>query len=218
MNTRLQVEHPVTEMVTGVDLVHWQLRLARGERLTVDPERALEARGHAIECRIYAEDPDAGFLPSPGRILTLRSPAGPGVRDDCGVAALFEVPVYYDSMIAKLVAWGEDRPQAIGRMRRALSEYEVGGVKTTIPFFQWLLEEPAFVAGTIDTTFLDHALAARNGAPFTAVPAEAEEIAVVGAALHAYLKGEVGRGAAARRGDAGSLAWRRQARAEALRR
>ena len=110
MNTRLQVEHPITEMVTGIDLVQWQIRIARGERLDLDPEALLAPKGHAIECRIYAEDPDNKFLPSPGRILALRVPAGPGIRDDSGAAAGLDVPIFYDPMISKLVAWAEDRP------------------------------------------------------------------------------------------------------------
>ena len=119
MNTRLQVEHPVTEMVTGVDLVQWQIRIARGERLDIDPERALTPHGHAIECRIYAEDPDQGFLPSPGLIRGLRPAAGPGIRDDGGVERrATTVPVFYDSMIAKLDRVGRaSRAEAIARMR-----------------------------------------------------------------------------------------------------
>ena len=112
MNTRLQVEHPITEMVTGVDLVRWQIRIARGERLDLDPLAVQRPKGHAIECRIYAEDPDNNFLPSPGRIRHLRAPAGPGMRDDSGAAAGLDVPIFYDPMISKLVAWAEDRPQA----------------------------------------------------------------------------------------------------------
>ena len=123
MNTRLQVEHPVTELVTGIDLVEWQIRIARGERLTIDRARAAVPAGHAIECRVYAEDPDARFMPAPGRITHLRQPSGPGIRDDSGVAAGFTVPVHYDSMISKLAAWGSDRTQAIARLRRALDEY-----------------------------------------------------------------------------------------------
>ena len=119
MNTRLQVEHPVTEMVTGVDLVQAQIRIAQGEPLALRQED-LALRGHAIECRVYAEDPDAGFLPSPGRILALRAPAGPGVRDDSGVDEGATVPIHYDPLVSKLVAWGETRADAISRMRRAV--------------------------------------------------------------------------------------------------
>src|SRR5947207_8527208 len=128
MNTRLQVEHPITEMVTGLDLVRWQLRIADGARLDLDPERLLAANGHAIECRIYAEDPDNGFLPSPGRIQGLRVPQGPGVRDDSGAYEGGEVPIFYDPMISKLITWGDSREHAIQRMRRALSEYQVRGI------------------------------------------------------------------------------------------
>ncbi|MEQ1871172.1 MAG: acetyl-CoA carboxylase biotin carboxylase subunit, partial [Vicinamibacterales bacterium] len=147
MNTRLQVEHPITEMVTGIDLVRWQIRIARGEKLTLDPERLLTPVGHAIECRIYAEDPDRAFLPSPGRILQLRAPAGPGIRDDSGATAGLEVPIFYDPMISKLIAWAEDRPSTIARMRRALQEYVIVGIKTTVPFFNWLLVQPEFLSG-----------------------------------------------------------------------
>src|SRR6476620_3343659 len=129
MNTRLQVEHPVTEMVTSTDLVQWQIRIARGERLDIAPTQALTAQGHAIECRIYAEDPDLGFMPSPGLIRGLRPASGPGVRDDGGVSVGYTVPVFYDSMIAKLVTWGGARHQAIDRMSRALREYQVVGIK-----------------------------------------------------------------------------------------
>jgi len=147
MNTRLQVEHPVTEMVTSTDLVHWQIRIARGERLNLDPESVLTAHGHAIECRIYAEDPDLGFMPSPGLIRGLRPASGPGVRDDGGVSVGYTVPVFYDSMIAKLVAWGGSRSETVDRMSRALREYEVLGIRTTIPFFLWLMRQPDYVAG-----------------------------------------------------------------------
>ena len=117
MNTRLQVEHPITEMVTGLDLVRWQLRIARGERLDIDPLQAVTPRGHAIECRVYAEDPDSHFMPSPGRITRLRAPAGPGVRDDSGITPGLSVPIEYDAMISKLCAWAPDRPAAIARIR-----------------------------------------------------------------------------------------------------
>ena len=187
MNTRLQVEHPITEMVTGLDLVRWQIRLARGERLDLDPESLVRPDGHAIECRIYAEDPDSGFLPSPGRILELRTPGGPGIRDDSGASGGLEVPIFYDPMISKLIAWAGDRPHAIQRMRRALREYIVAGIKTTIPFFEWLLNEPAFVEGRFHTTYLDEVLAARNGRPFGEASADVEELAAIAVALQAAL-------------------------------
>ncbi len=187
MNTRLQVEHPITELVSGVDLVHWQLKIAEGERLTLDPEATLRPRGHAIECRIYAEDPDNGFMPSPGRMLGRRVPGGPGIRrDDGGATPGLDVPIFYDPLIAKLSAWGGDREQAILRMSRALGEYEVRGIKTSIPFFRWLLDEEDFRQGRFDTTFLDRELARRNGRPFVTVPEEAEHVALLAAAIHAY--------------------------------
>ncbi len=187
MNTRLQVEHPITEMVTGVDLVRWQIRIARGERLTLDPERLLTPHGHAIECRIYAEDPDNNFLPSPGRIQDLRVPAGPGIRDDSGATAGLDVPIFYDPMISKLIAWSEDRPAAVARMQRALREYVVAGIKTTVPFFTWLFDQPEFHQSAFHTTYLDEILKARNGRPFVEPDASAEDVAIVAAALQAVL-------------------------------
>jgi acetyl-CoA carboxylase biotin carboxylase subunit len=184
MNTRLQVEHPITEMVTGVDLVRWQFRIARGERLDLDPSALLRPNGHAIECRIYAEDPDNNFLPSPGRIVQLRTPSGPGIRDDSGAAAGLDVPIFYDPMISKLVAWAEDRPTAIARMRRALDEYLVAGIRTTVPFFKWLLVQQEFASGAFHTTYLDEILTSRNGQPFIETSPELEEVAAIVAAIH----------------------------------
>jgi acetyl-CoA carboxylase biotin carboxylase subunit len=215
MNTRLQVEHPVTEAVTGLDLVHWQIRIARGERLDVDPDRALAPRGHAIECRIYAEDPDNGFLPSPGRILALRAPAGPGIRDDSGATAGLDVPIFYDPMISKLVAWAADRPQAIARMRRALGEYLVAGIKTTVPFFTWLFDQPAFLEGRFHTTYLDEVLASRNGRKFVEPGPAVEEIAVIAAAMQTALAPSATFAGADDRPAPGSL-WRARARTEGL--
>ncbi|HYN09149.1 MAG TPA: acetyl-CoA carboxylase biotin carboxylase subunit [Vicinamibacterales bacterium] len=212
MNTRLQVEHPVTEMVTGIDLVQWQLRIAQGERLTIAPERALTPRAHAIECRIYAEDPDAGFLPSPGLVRSLATPGGPGIRDDRGVAAGFEIPVFYDSMIAKLVAWGDTRPEAIARLGRALDEYRVVGVKTTLPFFRWLLRERAFHDGQFDTTYLDRILAERAGAPFVEPSPDEETDAAIVAALGAWRRRTL-----AEPGPQASGEWRRAGKLEGLR-
>ncbi len=211
MNTRLQVEHPITEMVSGVDLVQAQIRIARGERLDLDPARALSPVGHAIECRVYAEDPDSGFLPSPGLIAALRVPSGPGVRDDSGATAGLEVPIFYDPMISKLIAWADDRPRAIARMRRAVGEYLVAGIRTTLPFFTWLLAQPEFVEGRFHTTYLDDVLKTRGGEPFAAPSAAAEDAAAIAAALHA-----LSAPAAALPRDA-SGRWKAQARAEGLR-
>jgi acetyl-CoA carboxylase biotin carboxylase subunit len=212
MNTRLQVEHPITEMVTGVDLVRWQIRIARGERLDLDPAALVAPRGHAIECRIYAEDPDNQFMPSPGRILGLRVPHGPGVRDDSGVFEGGEVPIFYDPMISKLATWGEDRLQALARMRRALAEYDVRGIRTTIPFFRWVLEDEDFVAGRFDTTFIDRKLGARNGEPLERPGPEHERLAVMAVAIDA-----ASRAAAASRSGTARGVWVGRARQEALR-
>ena len=214
MNTRLQVEHPVTEMVTGVDLVRWQLRIARGEHLTVNGD-TLAPNGHAIECRIYAEDPEAGFIPAPGVITSLRTASGPGIRDDSGVDAGYEVPVHYDSLLSKLVAWGSDRTQAIDRMDRALTEYDVGGVQSTIPLFRWLLQHPDFVAGRFDTTFLDRALASRDQGPLVELSSEAEEVAVLAAAIRTFLRAEEGTSSAPV--EHVKTAWRWAARLDGLR-
>jgi acetyl-CoA carboxylase biotin carboxylase subunit len=153
MNTRLQVEHPITEMITGVDLVRAQLRIAAGEPLWFD-QADLKIDGHAIECRIYAEDPSAGFRPSPGPLHGYSEPGGPFVRVDSGVSEGDVVQVHYDPMLAKLVVWGKDRDEAISRTRRALREYRVVGIPTSIPFFLTLLDDPDFLAARYDTGFL----------------------------------------------------------------
>ena len=212
MNTRLQVEHPITEMVTGLDLVRWQIRIARGERLDLPPERLMTAVGHAIECRIYAEDPDNDFLPSPGRIVQFRAPAGPGIRDDSGATAGLDVPMEYDPMISKLIAWAEDRPLAIARMRRALGEYLVAGIKTTVPFFTWLLAQPEFVEGRVHTTYLDEVLRARNRQPFVRPEPGDEEVAAIATALQAVLSPDGGAAPPVLSGH-----WKTQARAEGRR-
>ena len=153
MNTRLQVEHPITEMVTGIDLVQMQIRIAQGEALPFT-QKDLTQRGHAIECRVCAEDPDANFIPNPGRIQSLRVPGGPGVRDDSGVYEGFEVPLFYDPLISKLVVHAESREAAIRRMLRAVSEYKITGIKTTLPFFDRALRHPKFIEGDFDTGFV----------------------------------------------------------------
>jgi acetyl-CoA carboxylase biotin carboxylase subunit len=222
MNTRLQVEHPLTEMVTGTDLVQWQIRIAAGERLDLDPHAMLVPKGHAIECRVYAEDPDNNFLPSPGTILALRTPGGPGIRDDSGATAGLDVPIFYDPMISKLVAWAEDRPRAIARMRRALGEYVVAGIKTTVPFFAWLVDRPEFIAGDFHTTYLDEVLRSRNGRPFVEPAADVEEIAVIAAAVYSSSEGlrrtMPGGGGGAQRGMAADALsrWREQGRRDGV--
>ena len=154
MNTRLQVEHPVTELVTSTDLVHWQLRIASGEPLTLRQED-VSWRGHALECRIYAEDPDNEFFPSPGKILQLERPAGPGIRLDSGVYQGWTVPLDYDPLLAKLAVWGETREVAIERMMRALAEYYVAGITTNLSFFRQILRDREFRAGHLYTGFLN---------------------------------------------------------------
>lgn len=155
MNTRLQVEHPVTEMVTGIDLVKLQMKIAAGMPLVLQQED-IAPSGCSIQCRIYAEDPDSDFMPSPGRITHLRTPSGGiGVRYDNGTYEGYEVPLEYDPLLSKLVTWGESREEAIQRMKRALSEYQVYGIKTTIPFFIRILHHPQFLSGDYNTHFID---------------------------------------------------------------
>jgi acetyl-CoA carboxylase biotin carboxylase subunit len=153
MNTRLQVEHPVTELVTGIDLVREQINVAWGEKLSFTQED-VKLRGHAIECRVYAEDPDNNFLPSPGKITRLRVPQGSGVRDDGGIYEGSEISIYYDPMISKFCVFGRNRTEAIDRMRRALQEYQVGGIKTTLPYFREVVEDAEFIEGKLDTGFI----------------------------------------------------------------
>jgi len=180
MNTRLQVEHPVTEWVSGVDLVQAQIRIATGERLWLD-QAALVPRGHAVECRIYAEDPAQQFLPCPGRIVYLREPQGPGVRVDSGIAADYDVPVHYDPLLAKLSVWGADRSAARQRLITALREYALVGVTTNIPFLIAVLEHAEFAAGHTHTHFIAEHL--RGWHP----PGRDLELAAVAAAIHAAL-------------------------------
>jgi acetyl-CoA carboxylase biotin carboxylase subunit len=153
MNTRLQVEHPVTEMVTGLDLVKLQIRVASGEKLPIMQD-VVVMRGSAIECRIYAEDPENNFFPSPGRIVMLRTPSGPGIRDDSGVYEGWTVPIEYDPLISKLAAWAATREEAIERMQRALREYRIEGIKTNIAFFLDVLSDADFRKGDFDTGFI----------------------------------------------------------------
>ena len=161
MNTRLQVEHPVTELVTGLDLVDWQLRIAAGERLTIAQED-VAWRGWALECRLYAEDPDTDFLPSPGLIEHLSLPSGPGIRLDNGVYAGWRVPMEYDPLLAKLAVWSESRGKSVDRMLRALRECGVSGIRTNIGFFLSILDDPQFREGKLNTAFIGDFLARRK--------------------------------------------------------
>lgn len=160
MNTRLQVEHPVTEMVTALDLVKLQIQTAKGYALPF-AQQDIQLRGHAIECRIYAEDPDNNFFPSPGKILDRSVPSGPGIRLDDGVYAGWSVPMDYDPMLGKLIAWGADRDEAIARMRRALGEYYIGGIQTNTKLFQRILANEEFLRAEIHTKWLDELLVNR---------------------------------------------------------
>ena len=154
LNARLQVEHPVTEMVTGVDIVKAQIRIAEEEKLSLT-QRDVQPIGASLVCRIYAEDPESNFLPSPGRIERLQIPSGPGIRVDLGIYPGYTVPIDYDPIIAKVIAWGRNRQEAILRMDRALRELTIKGVKTTLPFHRWLINHPSFIKADFDTTFVD---------------------------------------------------------------
>ncbi len=189
MNTRLQVEHPVTELVTGIDLVREQIMVAAGTPLSFSQEE-VRWDGHAIECRVYAEDPENSFFPSPGTIRYLRVPSGPGIRDDSGVEVDSEVSIHYDPLISKLATWGRTRTEAIDRLRRALDEYEVGGIKTTLPFFRAVVRDEEFRSGRLDTGFISRFNVRRDAARATESqkrdPDECvqEDLALIAAAMH----------------------------------
>jgi len=185
MNTRLQVEHPVTELVTGFDLVREQFSVAAGAQLSFAQDD-VRWTGHAIECRIYAEDPANNFFPSPGTITHLQEPLGPGVRIDSGVRRLSEVSIHYDPMIAKLAVWGSTRAEAIDRLRRALDEYEVAGITTTLPFFREIVRDREFIDARLDTGFISR-FNERRTQP--GISTEDTDLAIVAAALH-YTKNQ----------------------------
>ncbi len=221
MNTRLQVEHPITELITGLDLVHLQIRIAAGEKLPFTQD-AIRIRGHAMECRIYAEDPDNNYFPSPGKITLLLSPSGPGIRRDSGMYEGWTVPIDYDALLAKLIGYGSDRQQTIGRLRRALNEYFVGGIKTNISLFRRILENPDFQAGRVDTGFLDRLLAQPpdigaqdgNGADVAAIAAGLFEMVESGGKQMTATKAT--NGATTPNGYC-TPGWKRAARLESLR-
>jgi acetyl-CoA carboxylase biotin carboxylase subunit len=202
MNTRLQVEHPVTEMVTGIDLVREQLRIAAGEPLGYG-QGDVAWRGWAIECRINAEDPFAGWRPSPGTITGLRAASGPGVREDSGAYEGYTVPRFYDTLLAKLIVWGADRPTAVERMRRALGEYKVVGVRTTIPALERILAHPDFGAGRLSTALLERVLPGLH-----ANESRHATVALIAAVLAEYERTRQPAAAPPTAGDAGPSRWR----------
>jgi acetyl-CoA carboxylase biotin carboxylase subunit len=222
MNTRLQVEHPVTELTTGLDLVHLQIRIAAGERLPFG-QSDVSIRGHAIECRIYAEDPDNNYFPSPGKITLLLSPSGPGIRLDRGMYEGWTVPMDYDPLLAKLIGYGADRQQAIMRLERALYEYFVAGIKTNISLFQHILRDGDFRAGRLDTGYLERLVA--KGAPdVPSLTAEhegeaPETIAAIAAGMFAVLDpaSPVGKDGGGVNPSSVPSNWKQQGRLEGMR-
>ena len=215
MNTRLQVEHPVTELVTGLDLVHLQIRIAAGEELPFRQEDIV-IRGHAIECRIYAEDADNNFFPSPGKIETLLSPAGPGIRLDNGVYAGWTVPIDYDPLLAKLIAYGQDRQQAISRLARALPEYFVAGIKTNLGLFRRIVADKSFQSGEIDTGYLERLLKIETGGEDRKGTAD---VAAIAAAVFTVLESRVtasSNGTGVAGAGPATSSWKRASRTEGL--
>ena len=218
MNTRLQVEHPVTELVTGLDLVEAQLRIAQGE--PIDPAwEEIEPRGHAIEVRIYAEDPYRGFVPSPGTIELLRLPEGPGVRNDFGVREGSEVTIHYDPMLGKLIVWGRDREQALRRLGRALDELRIDGIRTTAPLYRELLRDEDFRSGRMDIEMLDRKLAQGELSPTR--EAKSLPLGKIAVAIehfeHLSRKAAIVPGGAAAGSHGSRPRWRQRARVEGLR-
>jgi acetyl-CoA carboxylase biotin carboxylase subunit len=181
MNTRLQVEHPVTELITGIDIVKEQFKIAAGQQLSLKQEE-IKMNGAAIECRISAEDPQNNFVPSTGRIVEIVEPGGPGIRLDSGVSEGFEVPIYYDPLIAKLLVWAPSREEAISRAKRALKEYTIRGIKTSIPFHILVMNTPEFMKGEYDTTFIDKVLGK------VVYKKEYHEVAAIAAAIGKIIK------------------------------
>ena len=213
VNTRLQVEHPVTEQVTGLDLVKLQIAIAAGHRLPFAWE-AITPRGHAMEVRLYAEDPDNNFFPSPGKIVSRHAPTGPGIRLDEGVYEGYTVPMEYDPLLSKLIAWGNSREETIARLRRALDEYTITGIRTNVSLFRRILTEPEFLRGEIHTKWLDELLARPN--PPAAPPRPGtEEASVIAAAL--WHTGRAGSAAnAAQTSSAAPSRWKSQGRRQQL--
>jgi acetyl-CoA carboxylase biotin carboxylase subunit len=221
MNTRLQVEHPVTELITGLDLVHLQIRIAAGEKLPFTQDD-VRIRGHAIECRIYAEDPDNNYFPSPGKITLLLEPSGPGIRRDTGMYEGWDVPLDYDPLLAKLIGYATDREQTIARLSRALDEYFVGGIKTNISLFRRILGDAEFRAAKLDTGFLDRILKRPADKRVDSRAAEAAAIAagmfaVLGSTTPGESTGAAAGSGSGRAADRAASNWKSTGRREALR-
>lgn len=214
MNTRLQVEHPVTELVTGLDLVHLQIDVAEGKPLTLRQED-ISLRGHAMECRVYAEDPENHFFPSPGKITRLLQPGGPGIREDCGVYEGWTVPMDYDPMLSKLIAYAPTRQMAIARLLRALDEYVIGGIRSNLGLFRRILQDEDFCNAAIDTGYLDRLLSGDSAAAAEPRP-EVKLAATVGAALLETARKASGSAAANSASSEDQRAWKRAARWEAM--
>jgi acetyl-CoA carboxylase biotin carboxylase subunit len=226
VNARIQVEHPVTEWCTGIDLVQEQFRVAAGFSLSFS-QKDIELRGAAIEARISAEDPENRFLPASGTVQALQEPAGPGVRVDSSLYPGLQVPLFYDPLLSKLIVWGKDRAQAIARMRRALAEYQIIGVRTTLPFARWLMEHPRYIAGDFSTDFIAEEWEVRA----KEIPALSSEVAAVhgrldaaqvaaivgGLLMHEHVEEEKLRRRPATNGHAETSRWRQAARRESLR-
>jgi acetyl-CoA carboxylase biotin carboxylase subunit len=211
MNTRLQVEHPVTELVTGLDLVHLQIHIAQGGRLPFR-QADVRLRGHAMECRIYAEDPENGFFPSPGEITRLLQPGGPGIREDSGVYEGWVVPMEYDPMLSKLIAYAPDRMLAVHRLLRALDEYVIGGIRSNLNLFRTILRDPDFQKANIDTGYLDRLLVVKGIAPETS-PERVEIAAIAAAVFESMRSTSTGQNQPT---NGSSSNWKKMARREAL--
>ncbi len=228
VNARIQVEHPVTEWVTGIDLVQEQFRVAAGLPLSFTQEQ-IEFRGSAIECRISAEDPENRFLPASGTVQALQEPSGPGVRVESGLYAGLQVPLFYDPLLSKLIVWGRDRTQAIARMRRALAEYQIVGVRTTLPFARWLMEQPRFIAADFSTDFIAEEWDSRKKTAATDEADRQEDVhkdltpeqiaSIVGSLLmHEQVENDKLRRQPVSHADGETNRWREMARREMLRR
>jgi acetyl-CoA carboxylase, biotin carboxylase subunit len=210
MNTRLQVEHPVTELVTGLDLVALQIRIASGEPLPFRQDE-VQIRGHAIECRVYAEDPENNYFPSPGKITSLMEPSGPGVRLDSGVYPDWDVPMEYDPLLAKLIAYGATREQAMVRLKQALQEYAIGGIKTNLSLLRRILDDREFFSGRANTGFLTRLVEG----PFKSGDGAEETVALLAAGIFRFMAEKASNSTTSTANGDTVSGWKKTARSEA---